>query len=146
MRTFIVLCAVVSVAFASPYSQCTPAAGQITSVKVKDCSDDVDTCILQRGTDAEIAIDFTSTVNADSVMVKAYGIIGGIPLPYPLNDTDACKNSGITCPVKSGTPLQYTKSFKVEKFYPAIGLQVKWTLVNAKGEELLCVMIPVKIQ
>nr|QWT69286.1 Niemann-Pick type C2-1 protein [Neoseiulus barkeri] len=146
MRTFIVLCAVISAAFASPYSQCSPAAGQIASVAVKDCSDDVSTCILHRGTDAQITINFTPQVDANNVIVKAYGIIGGVPLPYPLNNNNACQNSGITCPVKAGTPITYSQSFKVEKFYPALSLNVKWTLVNANGEELLCVMIPVKIQ
>ncbi|XP_018495822.1 NPC intracellular cholesterol transporter 2 homolog a [Galendromus occidentalis] len=146
MKTVIVLCSILSVALASPYKLCSPAAGEITSVDIKDCSNDVSSCILHKGTDASIAINFKSPVDAASVTVKAFGIIGGIPLPYPLNNSDACKDSGITCPVKAETGVAYTQSFKVEKFYPSIGLNVKWTLVNESGKQLLCVMIPVKIE
>lgn len=103
------------------------------------------------------------------VKTVVHGIIMGMEMPFPLPNPDACKDSGITCPLKKDQNYEYIASLPVMRAYPKVmanerlrflcevilswGLffmqvrvDVKWELQTAQGEKILCLLIPAKIE
>lgn len=73
-------------------------------------------------------------------------IILGLPVPFKLPNPDGCVDSNLACPLTKGTSYKYIASFPVLKSYPKVKVDVKYELKNGAGEEIACVIIPVKIQ
>ena len=67
-------------------------------------------------------------VVADENITKAttliYGIIGETPVPFPPREPDACKNSGITCPMIAGKEYKFKATLAVKEIYPAVQLYI----------------------
>lgn len=144
MNKFIIVLAVVAIANASPFSTCGSPKGTVSKVEIEGCSDSDKTCVLKKGHEAKLSITFKSDVDVEKLTVKAYGVIAGMPLPYPLPQSDAC-SAGVHCPLKSGVEATYSQVFNVQRGYPSLSLKVKWTMLNEKNELITCVLIPVKL-
>ena len=63
-------------------------------------------CEMHLGKNATISIKFTPTDIAQTLTSNVHADIGTW-LPYPLPDPDACKSSGLTCPLKPGVESMY---------------------------------------
>ena len=46
----------------------------------------------------------------------------GAWLPYALYNPDACKNSGLKCPLKPGEEALYHASVDIKSIYPAVSV------------------------
>ncbi|KAI8431952.1 hypothetical protein MSG28_004487 [Choristoneura fumiferana] len=68
-----------------------------------------------------------------------------LPVPFPLPQPDACKGSGLTCPLKAGEVANYAATLPVLKSYPKVKVDVKWELKNENDQDLVCIMIPARI-
>lgn len=107
--------------------------------------------------------------SVEKVNTVVHGIIEGLPIPFPLPNPDGCKETGLECPLVKGKTYSYATVLPVRKSYPKvrilnicfevrkfdfvyfrflsqISLDVKWELQNEKGESIICVMIPAKIE
>lgn len=67
-------------------------------------------------------------------------------MPFKLPNPDACVASNLECPLKKDTVYLYDASFPVLKIYPKVDVEVKYELKNSEGKDIVCVLIPVKIQ
>ena len=47
-----------------------------------------------------------------------HGIIGGIPVPFPIANPDACTD--MTCPVSSGSDVTYKNAIFVKEVFPKV--------------------------
>ncbi len=54
------------------------------------------------------------------VKAVVHGYVIGIPLPFPLPQSNGCK-SGVQCPVKPGDTNIYVNTLPVRKAYPRVG-------------------------
>lgn len=73
------------------------------------------------------------------------GIIGGVPIPFPVPQPDACKG-GVKCPVAQGDTDIATLSLPVEQSYPSISLSVKLELkADDPGQDYVCLEFPAAI-
>lgn len=66
---------------------------------------------------------FFADENIDQVDVHVYGIlIPDIPIPFPFNKPDACKDltDGLTCPLHKDQEYNYTTSLFVQKKFPSV--------------------------
>uniref|UniRef100_L7MA53 Putative ml domain protein n=1 Tax=Rhipicephalus pulchellus TaxID=72859 RepID=L7MA53_RHIPC len=126
------------------WPQCASPDGTIISFHVDGCNQP-DTCILKKGTQANVTIVFKSNVASNGVKVEVHGLIHKVPLPFPLPQSDACK-SGVACPIKAGATYTYRGSFPVRPSYPSLSLDVKWELVDDNGSDLVCQLIPIQIE
>lgn len=81
----------------------------------------------------------------DNVTTVVHGILMGVPVPFPLENPDACA-SDIKCPLKSGAPIHYSTKLPVLKQYPKTAVTVKWELQTADKQDIICLEIPAKIQ
>ncbi|XP_059143278.1 ecdysteroid-regulated 16 kDa protein-like [Physella acuta] len=127
------------------FKDCGSEAGTLSAVNFNGtCSGGK--AQLQKGT--VVAIQFTLSTKADeaSLNSKVYGKIGVLPfVSFPLDNPDACKDSGLTCPVKANTVVQYLPVLNVLKSYPSVDVIVKWELQNKDGKNVFCTLIPASI-
>lgn len=73
------------------------------------------------------------------------GVIGGIPVPFPLPDPDACK-MGVKCPVNPSDANVAVMSLPVLSSYPSISLYVKIEIkADDAGQDYACVQFPATI-
>lgn len=92
--------------------------GKITHVYMDPC--DATPCIFHKGNNGTITISFIPNTEISSVKASVHGIISGIPLPFPIEGDDGCKDSGLTCPLKDGVEVTYFKALEVMKQYPSV--------------------------
>ncbi|CAH0400150.1 unnamed protein product [Chilo suppressalis] len=127
------------------YTDCGSKLATVDSVGVSGCADDAKECILKRNSNATISIDFTPSQDVNNIETEVHGVIMNLPVPFPLPQPDACKDNGLTCPVKGGQKASYRTTLPVLKSYPKVKVDVKWELKTESGEDLVCVLIPARI-
>ena len=97
-----------------------------------------------RNTVANISITFESKVESASLTTVVHGSVGGVEIPFRLDNPDAC-TLGVQCPLQAAK-YEYVASLPILKAYPKIKVMVKWELQDDKGNDVVCVKIPAKIQ
>jgi len=140
----LVLCAAANAIVWAPCSGVS-TKGTPTKVAVGGC-EQTSTCSLKKGQNATIEIDFTINEDSNSAKSVVHGIIEHIPVPFPLDDPNVCKDSGIQCPLKSGSTYSYKTYIFVKTIYPSIKLKVRWEIQDDSGNDILCVELPAKIE
>ena len=56
---------------------------------------------------------------ATQVSQIVHGVMAGMPIPFPLDNADACKDSGLTCPLQEGDHSYHYTMF-VKTVYPKV--------------------------
>ncbi|XP_011300999.1 protein NPC2 homolog [Fopius arisanus] len=133
---------------AADFRDCGSQVGKYTSISISDCEDSDSECILTKGTNVTIKITFNTDEPVNVVKAVVHGILTGVPIPFPIAQPNACNNpeTGITCPLKKGGPFTYTKTFPILSQYPKVKVEVKWELQNEKNQDIVCIMIPARIE
>lgn len=54
------------------------------------------------------------------VKTVVHGIIMGMEMPFPLPNPDACKDSGLSCPLMKGQNYEYVASLPIRRAYPKV--------------------------
>ena len=62
--------------------------------------------------------------SAGTLQTKVYGIVEGVPVPYPLPNPNACQDCNIKCPVTQGGSYTYKSGFKILSEYPNVSIQM----------------------
>lgn len=80
--------------------------------------------------------------------VRVYGVLIDVPVPFPLNKPDACKDpdDGIECPLHKDQEYHYTTTMFVQKKFPSVSVSIKWEFVNEKNEKIVCIEFPAKVK
>ena len=128
------------------YKDCGSQVGEIEKVEVFPCT--AFPCQLHKGQSYTVNVTFTISETTDQSFAKVYGIVSGVQVPFPLKYPDACAGeSGLTCPLQSGSSLVYTASLPVLSVYPAIKVLVKWELndKSSSGNMIFCMETLVQI-
>jgi Niemann-Pick C2 protein len=58
--------------------------------------------------------------DANKLTAVVHGIIANVPVPFPIDNPDACKDSNIGCPVKNGQHYLYKSTIFVKETYPKV--------------------------
>ena len=65
----------------------------------------------------------------EKLVAVVHGIVAGIPVPFPLPNPNACKDSGLQCPLLSGKGVNYVATLPILDEYPAVSADsVLWWL------------------
>lgn len=117
----------------------------IDEVRIDPCPMDENTkaCVIKRGTEASMAIDFTPDFDGSDVQLMAYGIIMGEPIAFKDMNPNACLYT--SCPVASGSKQTYNYSLKLSTAYPKSTVNVKW-IVSSGGVDKCCFMNKIKMK
>ncbi|GIY35915.1 NPC intracellular cholesterol transporter 2 [Caerostris extrusa] len=133
-----------SQAWALKYTDCGSKTGKIINVQVTGCENS-DVCEFKRGEKYTYDVTFESLTESEKLRTVIYGIVGGVLLPFPVPNPDACEQSDIECPLQNGQTYNYAYDIEVRKSYPALQADVKWELKDDKNQDVVCVQLPVKI-
>ncbi|XP_039254592.2 NPC intracellular cholesterol transporter 2-like [Styela clava] len=129
------------------FKDCGSKLAEDVVVDVKPCT--AEPCSLKQGSNYTISMSFTTKTMVSAIGAKIYGVLGGVPVPFPFDHPDACEDSGLNCPLQNATKATYTATLPIKSEYPAIKLYVKWELVDNdkenSGQDLTCVEIPVAV-
>ena len=60
------------------------------------------------------------------------GIIGGVPIPFPLKNPNACDGHGITCPMAPGKEYTFKTSLEVKTEYPQVKMDIVLVIAITK--------------
>lgn len=55
---------------------------------------------------------------------QVFGQIAGVDVPFPLDDPNACVNSGLQCPLVANENYTYTAALPVKRIYPSVSGRV----------------------
>ncbi|CAO1425378.1 unnamed protein product [Diamesa tonsa] len=118
---------------------------KINEVRIDPCpmDDKTKACVVKRGTDASMAIDFTPDFDGSDVQFLAYGIIMGETIAFKDMNPNACMYT--SCPVASGTRQTYNYSLKLSRAYPKTTTTVKWVM-STGGVDKCCFMNKIKLK
>jgi len=120
---------------------CGSKGAVIVNTSVEPCGSG-SVCHLERGKSANISVTFNTTATAAKVVASVHGIIAGVPIPFPIPQSDACLNSGLKCPLAKSQQYQYHASLFVRSSYPKIDVTVQWELLNEAKRPIFCISIP----
>ncbi|XP_075803517.1 NPC intracellular cholesterol transporter 2 [Microtus pennsylvanicus] len=145
LRCTILLLALVAVIRAEPlrFKDCGSKVGVIKEVNVSPCP--TQPCELHKGQSYSVNVTFTSGTQSENSSATVYGILAGLPVFFPIPESDGCK-SGINCPIQKDKTYSYLNKLPVKSEYPSIKLVVKWELEDDKKQNLFCWEIPVEIK
>ncbi|XP_060590221.1 NPC intracellular cholesterol transporter 2-like isoform X2 [Ruditapes philippinarum] len=125
------------------YKDCGSLGGKINSLDLSPC--DSDPCVLHHGTNYTAKVNFTALENSVAAKTVVHGIIGGVPVPFPV-PSDCCNNHNLKCPVTSGVTDLYTNYVYCSPSYPQLRLAVKWEVQDDNGKDIFCFIVPLSIQ
>ncbi|XP_070160181.1 NPC intracellular cholesterol transporter 2 homolog a [Polyergus mexicanus] len=130
------------------FANCGSTLGKFTEVSVSGCQASDEKCALVRGTNASISINFIPNKDITQVYVHVYGVLIDIPIPFPFDKPDVCKdlNDGVACPLHKDQEYHYTTSLLVQKKFPSVNVNIKWELVDEAGQNIVCIEFPAKVK
>nr|XP_042108709.1 NPC intracellular cholesterol transporter 2 isoform X1 [Ovis aries]XP_042108710.1 NPC intracellular cholesterol transporter 2 isoform X1 [Ovis aries] len=117
--------------------------GVIKEVNVSPCP--TQPCKLHKGQSYSVNVTFTSNTQSQSSKAVVHGIVMGIPVPFPIPESDGCK-SGIRCPIEKDKTYNYVNKLPVKSEYPSIKVVVEWELTDDKNQRFFCWQIPIEVE
>jgi len=144
--TVVVLLLCVAAGSAVKWINCPGASlkGVVSDLKIPGC-ETTPICKLKKGVNVSFEIDFTIKEDAKAAKSVVHGIIAGVPFPFNLDNPDVCSDSGVTCPMKSGSQYTYKTHIYVKPEYPSVSVKVKWEIVDPDGNDIVCIMLPAEL-
>lgn len=130
------------------FQDCGSTLGRFTEVSVSSCQLSDARCALTRGTNASIFVKFIPNADISQVNVHVHGVILDLPVPFPIDKPDACKDPdcGVQCPLHKDQEYHYTTTIFVQRKFPRVNVDIKWEFADDKGNEIVCILFPAKVE
>nr|AXU25120.1 Niemann-Pick protein C2 [Cyrtorhinus lividipennis] len=142
----LIFCKVFCGSLSLTFDDCGSKHGNFSVVKLTGCDPaTMDYCPLKKGKNTTIELTFVPAENLTEITVKVYGYIVGVPVPFALPNPNGCVDSGIKCPVASGSEVTYTVTMPIRQVYPKLKVDIRLELEDEQSEDAICVIIPAKI-
>lgn len=65
------------------------------------------------------SLSFLLDIASQKSKAVVYGIVMGLPVPFPIPEPDGCK-SGISCPIQKDKTYSYLNKLPVKNEYPSV--------------------------
>ncbi|RWS10721.1 hypothetical protein B4U79_08585, partial [Dinothrombium tinctorium] len=106
-------------------------------VRAIGCINDTLPCVVKRGSNARLEVDFIAPFNARFVRADVRGKVDGslapVYIPWTGVHRNACDGHGIQCPVVRNTGYRYHYDLKVDQNIPTFKVDYVWKLTNIWG-------------
>ncbi|XP_076017733.1 NPC intracellular cholesterol transporter 2-like [Genypterus blacodes] len=141
---FLALFSLMALTCAQPvvFKDCGSVSGKVDQVNIAPCPKQP--CQLHKGQSYSVNVTFNSAVESTTSKAVVHGVIGGVPIPFPIPTDDGCK-SGIECPIQQLKTYNYVNALPVKEGYPSLKLVVKWELKDSNNQDLFCILFPIQI-
>ena len=71
-----------------------------------------------------IAVLFLAEENITAAKTVVYGKLGPLKLPFSVDQPDACKDQGITCPMIAGKEYTFKTVLPIKSMYPSVRINL----------------------
>nr|XP_019530505.2 NPC intracellular cholesterol transporter 2-like [Aedes albopictus] len=115
-------------------------------VRLKDCPSMP--CLLPRGTEAKMAMDFTSVQEATSLHTTVTATALGVTAPYELPADRAVACNWLVqsrCPTSTGEDLTYHLSMPITAIYPLVSVTIEIDVVDQTQQSHGCFVIDARV-
>ncbi|PRD24658.1 UNVERIFIED_CONTAM: Epididymal secretory protein E1 [Trichonephila clavipes] len=130
-----------SQSWALKFTDCGSKTGKVLNVQVTGCETS-DVCEFKRGEKYNFDVSFESLTDSASLRAVIHGIVGGVAIPFPIQNANACEHSEIECPLQTGQTYNYGYEIEVRNTYPTLKADVKWELKDDKNQDVpFCLFI-----
>lgn len=84
-------------------------------------------------------------MDAKKVTISVFASVFGFEVPLPLDDTDACSQDRLNCPINPGKEHTLRYSLKIKDSYFPVSGDVGFRLSTETGEQLACATISAEL-
>lgn len=124
------------------WSDCGSTGMNISSVSMRDCPNDSDTCWAKKNQNDSLYIVFTPLHNYTNLTVTVNASVGVYNEKFPLFDGGYVCTSGVSCPLVAGATQKARLSFMLDPSIPNFfKIQTKWEFRDGGGTERGCVEV-----
>lgn len=127
------------------FGNCSDVTEHISAMTVDVTPCSTTPCEFKKGTNVTCTISFTPTEEVSNGTLKVYGKLGPVKVPFPLPNPNACSDHGLTCPLKSGVPVELTITLPVKSEYPSVTVVAQFELEDQSNNDVFCFQVIVKI-
>ncbi|XP_019550312.3 NPC intracellular cholesterol transporter 2 homolog a [Aedes albopictus] len=116
------------------------------AVRIENCVEMP--CLLPRGRDANMAMDFTAVQDASNLRTQVTATALGITAPYELPAERAAACNWLVqsrCPISAGEDLTYHLSMPVTAIYPLVSVTIEMDLVDQSGQSHGCFVVDARV-
>ncbi|XP_019633349.1 PREDICTED: epididymal secretory protein E1-like [Branchiostoma belcheri] len=140
-------CVGISVILGDPvpvFNDCGSKVAKINSINITPCA--TEPCQLVKGQNVSVVLEFTTNKQITKASAVVHAIVLDVRVPHEIPNPDACKDSGLKCPIAAGGTYNYTSSLLVSKSYPSIKFVVEWELQDQDGDVIWCFQVPAQVE
>ncbi|XP_048734439.1 NPC intracellular cholesterol transporter 2-like [Ostrea edulis] len=139
MTRAIILAAVLCSATADviTFKDCGSVTGTVNQVEFTPCPSEP--CQVKKGDNATLKVELTPKVDSTKYTSVLHGIIGGVPVPFPL------QNGLVSGPISINTKITYSNFLMVLPSYPKVSLLAKLEIRDDNDKDLVCFVWPIQI-
>ncbi|XP_058462619.1 ecdysteroid-regulated 16 kDa protein-like [Malaya genurostris] len=115
-------------------------------VRLRDCP--TLPCLLPRGSDAMMAVDFTAVADASNLRSQVTATALGITAPYELPEERAAACNWLVqtrCPVTAGEDLVHHLSMPITSVYPLVSVAIEMDLVDEESQSHACFIVDARV-
>ena len=76
-------------------------------------------CELKKGGTSSVTIKFASTSPSKTLTSSVWARVGAW-FPYPMPKSNACKYSGVPCPLKPNEEVTYNYKMEIKSIFPKV--------------------------
>ncbi|XP_018014586.1 mite group 2 allergen-like Ixo r 2 [Hyalella azteca] len=139
----LLLVALAHAVLATEFQDCGSEALTV-ALEVESC--DIPPCIVKRGDTLSATILFTADHDVETMTAAVTANIGGIEVPWPGFDDNACAYLLDGCPVAGGSLANWTYPVEVLPEYPPITTLATFRLLHdGDVHDEVCLQVPVTI-
>ncbi|XP_055536173.1 NPC intracellular cholesterol transporter 2 homolog a-like [Wyeomyia smithii] len=105
-------------------------------------------CLLPRGDDAKVALDFTALQDATTLRSQVTATALGITAPYELPADRAAACNWLVqsrCPITAGEDLVHHLSMPITAIYPLVSVAIEMDLVDETGQSHACYVLDARV-
>ena len=125
--------------------------GAIKKLEISGCESYP--CILKRGSNSSIKVQFDSKTRITDLKLKITGMLNNKEVPFMTLDGDHCQNTiqelikekSDKCNLKRNTVYNYSYALPVKTEYPTVSVVVKFNLMFG-SKSVFCFTFPSKIE
>lgn len=115
----------------------------MTALRSSSCKSDP--CRVPIGGHASVELDFVPQFDTSKVNIAVFASVFGFEVALPLEDTDACAEGRLNCPLKAGVPQTLKYDLKIaDTYYPVSG-EVGFRLTSEDNTPIACASISAEL-
>ncbi|KAI1297916.1 Mite group 2 allergen Lep d 2 [Halotydeus destructor] len=116
---------------------------EVKEIRSSTCEEDP--CRVPIGGHVIVEVDFLPRKSAEKVDISVFASVFGFEVALPLDDTDACSQGRLKCPVKAGQRQTLKYELKIKDTYYPVSGDVGFRLTNSDDEEVACASISAEL-